>query len=60
MATKATELEVPGGPEGSRLVRVSSPDRLIWPDDGITKLDLAQYAVDGLGRVHERPSATDR
>ena len=41
MAAKATELEVPGGPGASRLVRVSSPDRLIWPDDGITKLDLA-------------------
>jgi DNA ligase D-like protein (predicted polymerase) len=32
-------------------VRISSPDRLIWPDDdatpgGITKLALAQYAVD--------------
>ena len=46
MAAKATELEVPGGPEGSRVVRVSSPDRLIWPDDGISKLDLAQYAID--------------
>ena len=46
MAAKATELEVPGGPDGSRLVRISSPDRLIWPDDGITKLDLAQYAVE--------------
>src|SRR6476619_1394108 len=46
MAAKATELEVPGGPDGSRLVRISSPERLIWPDDGITKLDLARYAVD--------------
>src|SRR4029079_13754761 len=46
MAAKATELEVPGGPEGSRRVRISSPERLIWPDEGISKLDLAQYAVD--------------
>jgi DNA ligase D-like protein (predicted polymerase) len=46
MAAQATELEVPGGPDGSRRVRISSPERLIWPDDGITKLDLAQYAVD--------------
>ncbi|GAB3436811.1 hypothetical protein GCM10027517_07450 [Phycicoccus ginsengisoli] len=50
-AAKATEIEVPGGPDGGRTVRISSPDRLIWPDDdatpgGITKLALAQYAVD--------------
>jgi DNA ligase D-like protein (predicted polymerase) len=29
-----------------RQVRISSPDRLIWPEDGISKLDLAQYAID--------------
>jgi DNA ligase D-like protein (predicted polymerase) len=51
MAANATEIEVPGGPEGIRAVRISSPDRLIWPDHdptpgGITKLDLARYAVD--------------
>jgi bifunctional non-homologous end joining protein LigD len=47
MAAAATTVEVPGGPWGdAREVRISSPDRLIWPDDGITKLDLAQYAVD--------------
>ena len=47
MAAAATTVEVPEGPWGAaREVRVSSPDRLIWPDDGITKLDLAQYAVD--------------
>jgi bifunctional non-homologous end joining protein LigD len=50
-AAKATEIEVPGGPDGGRTVRISSPDRLIWPDadatpGGITKLALAQYAVD--------------
>jgi bifunctional non-homologous end joining protein LigD len=45
MAAKATELEVPGGPQGARLVRISSPERLIWPDEGITKLDLAHYAI---------------
>src|SRR5689334_17562815 len=64
MAAKATELEVPGGPEGSRLVRVSSPDRLIWPDDGITKLHLAQYAVavsDGFMRaLGHRPVTLQR
>lgn len=45
MAAAATTVEVPGGPEGVREVRISSPERLIWPDDGITKLDLALYSV---------------
>ncbi|WP_392425927.1 non-homologous end-joining DNA ligase [Barrientosiimonas humi] len=42
---KAQVLQVPG-PEGEREVRVSSPDRVLWPQEGITKLDLAQYVVD--------------
>src|SRR6476646_5314496 len=47
MAAAATTVDVPEGPWGdAREVRISSPDRLIWPDEGITKLDLAQYAVD--------------
>ncbi|UER55746.1 ATP-dependent DNA ligase [Kineosporiaceae bacterium SCSIO 59966] len=33
------------GPNGSRTVRLSSPDRLIWPEAGITKSDLAEYVV---------------
>ena len=33
------------GPEGTREVRLSSPDRLMWPGDGITKGDLAAYMV---------------
>jgi len=41
MASEATEITV-----GDRQVRVSSPSRIIWPDLGITKLDLAQYIVD--------------
>ena len=69
MAANATELEVPGGPEGTRVVRISSPDRLIWPDDDttpgrITKLDLARYAVgvsDGLMRaLAHRPVTLQR
>ncbi|HKG50515.1 MAG TPA: non-homologous end-joining DNA ligase [Actinomycetales bacterium] len=45
MASDAVVVEV-AGPEGPRQVRVSSPQRLMWPQDGITKLDLAQYVVD--------------
>lgn len=40
MAAEATVLEV-----GERQVRVSSPSRVLWPEAGITKLDLANYAV---------------
>ncbi len=43
-ASKAETLEV-DGPHGVRQMRVSSPDRVIYPDDGITKLDLARYLV---------------
>ncbi len=41
----AVIVEVPG-PSGERQVRVSSPDRVIWPEPGITKLDLAHYIVE--------------
>lgn len=45
MAAKdATTLEVPG-PEEVRQVRISSPDRVMWPDCGVTKLQLAEYFV---------------
>jgi DNA ligase D len=37
-----TILEVPG-PDGTRSVRISHPDRVVFPEAGITKLDLAQY-----------------
>ena len=33
------------GPHGLRQVRVSSPDRVMWPDSGITKGDLAAYVT---------------
>ncbi|WP_312180170.1 non-homologous end-joining DNA ligase [Arthrobacter sp.] len=42
MAAKATTISVPG-PNGGREVRISSPDRVLWPESGFTKLDLAQY-----------------
>ncbi|WIB64709.1 non-homologous end-joining DNA ligase [Curtobacterium sp. MCBD17_040] len=44
MASKATMLTVPG-PDGDREVRISSPDRVLWPQLGLTKLDLAHYLV---------------
>jgi DNA ligase D len=45
VAADAVVLEV-AGPEGPREVRVSSPQRVMWPQDGITKLELAQYVVE--------------
>jgi DNA ligase D len=44
MATEATTIEVPG-PHGVREIRISSPSRVVWPEPGITKLDLAKYLV---------------
>ncbi|GAA4432460.1 non-homologous end-joining DNA ligase [Georgenia halophila] len=59
MAADAKVMEVPG-PDGSREVRVSSPDRVMWPDGGdaaggpaagaaaagpVTKWDLACYVA---------------
>ncbi|MGH7587802.1 MAG: non-homologous end-joining DNA ligase, partial [Gemmatimonadota bacterium] len=35
---KALDLEV-----GGRAVAVSSPDKVLFPEDGITKADLADY-----------------
>ena len=44
MAGDAVTLSVPG-PHGDREVRISSPTRVIWPEPGITKLELAEYLV---------------
>ncbi len=44
MASEAVTLSVPG-PNGVREVRVSSPSRVLWPEAGITKLQLAEYIV---------------
>lgn len=41
MASEATTIRV-----GNREVRISSPSRVMWPDLGITKLDLANYIAD--------------
>lgn len=45
MASEQTTLTVPG-PHGEREMRVSSPSRVLWPDLGLTKLDLVRYMVD--------------
>jgi len=45
MASDAVVIDVPG-PHGERQVRISSPGRVLWPEPGITKLDLARYLVD--------------
>jgi DNA ligase D len=44
MAAEAHILSVPG-PDGEREVRVSSPSRVLYPEIGLTKLDLAHYIV---------------
>ena len=55
----AIELEV-----GGRTVRLSSPDRVYFPDHGWTKLDVAQYYMsvgDGIVRaLRERPCMLHR
>lgn len=61
---KAKTLEVPGPGGTTREVRISSPDRVMWPEEGITKWDLAQYVVavqDGFLRaVGDRPVTLQR
>ena len=40
MPTPAVELEV-----GDRTVRVTSPDKVYFPEVGLTKLDVVSYVV---------------
>ncbi len=44
MAAERIVISLPG-PQGDREVSLSSPDRVIWPDVGITKRELAEYVV---------------
>ena len=59
MASEAIELEV-----GERVVRVSNPDKVYFPDRGETKLDLVRYylsVADGIVRaLYERPTQLRR
>src|SRR5919107_5084915 len=57
--TAAVELDVRG-----RTVRVTSPDRVVFPALGLTKLEVAEYFVavgDGiLGALRDRPTTLER
>ncbi|SIR74937.1 non-homologous end-joining DNA ligase [Microbacterium sp. RURRCA19A] len=44
MASPRVTLTVPG-PDGDREIGVSNPDRVLWPELGITKRELAEYFV---------------
>ncbi|KKM46722.1 ATP-dependent DNA ligase, partial [Rathayibacter toxicus] len=44
MPPDAVVLTVPG-PFGERQVRLSSPERVLFPDLGITKRELAEYLI---------------
>ena len=59
MASEAIELEV-----GERIVRVSNPDKVYFPERGETKLDLVRYylsVADGIVRaLYERPTQLRR
>lgn len=59
MASPSVEI-----PVGDRLVRISNPDRVYFPERGETKLDLANYYIavgDGIVRaLRERPCMLHR
>ncbi|MHC0432130.1 non-homologous end-joining DNA ligase [Streptomyces sp. O3] len=59
MGGAAVELEA-----GGRTVRLSSPDKVFFPERGFTKLDLAQYYLavgDGILRaLRDRPTTLER
>ena len=44
MAREETTVSVEG-PDGSRELRISSPSRLLWPEAGLSKLDLVHYMI---------------
>ncbi len=60
---EALDLEVPG-PSGARVVRVSNPDKLYFPEASLTKRDIVEYylaVADPLLRVlAERPTTLKR
>lgn len=62
MADASIECHTPAGEV--RSVRISSPDRVLWPDEGITKLELATFIRDlgaaFLRRAGGRPMTLQR
>jgi DNA ligase D len=64
MASSAKVLQVHGPDDVARDVRISSPDRVMWQDAGITKWDLATYVAsveEGLMRaLGDRPVTLQR
>jgi DNA ligase D len=63
MASERITLTVPG-PEGDREVGLSSPNRVLWPELGITKHELADYVISVSGPFLEasgdRPVSLER
>jgi DNA ligase D len=63
MAGAPIELTV-DGPDGTRAVRVSNPDRVYFAELGVTKLDVVRYFLsvgDGILRaLRERPTTLER
>jgi DNA ligase D-like protein (predicted polymerase) len=63
VATPALELSVPG-PDGPRTVRVSNPDKIYFPELGVTKSDVVHYFLavgDGiLNALLDRPTTLER
>src|SRR5882724_5771145 len=61
--TPSVELTVLG-PQGDRVVRVSNPDRVYFPEIGLTKVGVAEYylaVADGIVRqLYERPCMMHR
>ncbi|CCQ15019.1 DNA polymerase LigD, polymerase domain protein [Rhodococcus sp. AW25M09] len=61
MASSSPALEIP---VGDRVVRISNPDRVYFPESGATKLDLVNYYLsvgDGIVRaLRERPCMMHR
>ncbi|MFC8124332.1 non-homologous end-joining DNA ligase [Streptomyces sp. NPDC057302] len=59
MGGKAVELDA-----GGRTVRLSSPDKVVFPEPGFTKLDVARYFLavgDGIVRaLRDRPTTLQR
>jgi DNA ligase D len=65
VARPAIELDVPGSSDGgTRSVRLSSPDRVLWPEIGLTKRDLAEYVIAIgpalMGALGDRPVTLQR